>query len=435
MELVVCGNVFLNGRLEKCCVGIEDGKIAAIKKVLKGETELDYGDKLILPAGIDIHVHFRQPGGTEKEDFESGSLSAAFGGLSCIMDMPNTKPPTLDPESFSEKKKIARRSSFIDFGLYSGVTERTNLAKMAELATGFKLYLGETTGKLVYNDLEKLKAQLEALPEGTDKVFAVHAEDSQILADSAKSIPEEDNKNLRTHLNRRPAGAEVKAIGAINDLKNSLIKARARIKFHICHISSAESLGFLKDTTGLSTEVTPHHLLLSIDNNQGLGTMAKVNPPIRREDDRRALWQALIDNRLEIIGSDHAPHTHDDKELPFSEAPSGLPGVETTMPLLLSMVKHGQLSLQRFVGAISEKPSALFALNKGRIAVGNDADLIAVDMRCEETLKPDMLHYKCEWTPYRNMQVIFPKMTICRGRIVVKDGGIEGEHGQGNYIR
>ena len=363
MDLVVCGNAFVNGSLEKCCVGIDDGKIAGIKKIIKGDKVLDFGDKLILPAGVDIHVHFRDPGMTRKEDFESGSLSAAFGGLSCIMDMPNTRPPAVDTESFSDKLKAAQKTSFIDFGLYAGITERSNLTKMARLATGFKLYLGETTGKLVFNDLVKLKAQLEALPEGIDKVLAVHAEDTGVLEASSKLVPDENYKNLRSHMMRRPADAEVTAIRAVTDLKNGLKNMKAQIRFHICHISSAASLEFLKQTPGLSTEVTPHHLFLSVENSGGLGTLAKVNPPLRTEDDRQALWQALNDGRLHIIGSDHAPHTQDEKELPFAEAPSGLPGVETTIPLLLSAVKHGQLALPRFVNSISENPSDLFGLN------------------------------------------------------------------------
>jgi dihydroorotase len=434
MELVVCGNVFINGSLDKCCVGIEDGKIAAIKKVLKGDKVLDYGDKLILPAGIDIHVHFREPGMTHMEDFETGSLSAAFGGISCFIDMPNTQPPAIDEESFTDKRDLALKRSFIDFGLYAGITKRSNLSKMAELATGFKLYLGETTGKLVFNDLENLRSKLESLPEGTNKVLAVHAEDSGVLETSAKSLPDEKYKNLRAHMLRRPAAAEMAAIRDIIALKNSLENKKAMIRFHICHVSSAESLEILKTATDLSTEVTPHHLFLSVENSQNLGTLAKVNPPIRSEKDRQALWNALNDGRVAIIGSDHAPHSYDEKEQPFAQAPSGLPGVETTIPLMLSAVKHGQIQLQRFVNVQSENPANLFNLNKGRLEIGKDADLIVVDMRSEATLKANMLHYKCEWTPYKNMPVIFPKLTLCNGRIIVKDGGVEGDEGEGNYI-
>lgn len=432
MELVIAGNVFLVDKLNKCSIGIEDGKIVEIKKVLKGERMYDFGDKLILPAGIDIHVHFRDPGMVHKEDFESGSLAAAFGGNSCIMDMPNTKPPVVDVQSLKEKLDIARKKSYVDFGLYSAVTSGSNLDKLAPESTGFKLYMGETTGKLTFDDMDELKIKLEASSIKKPMVLAVHAEDASELASGLVAIPDEKYRNMKAHSDRRPEAAESIAVSEIIKLYSHLKKKN--LKLHICHVSSPGSIGLLAGAGDISYEVTPHHMFLSTDDSGRLKTFGKVNPPVRSEAARAELWNAFRKGDIPIVSSDHAPHTEEEKADRFSSAPSGLPGVETTIPLLLSKLKHGEIELDRLVAATSTNPSKLFDLNKGQIMVGYDADLIAVNLRAEVDLKSSMLHSKCGWSPFEKMPVIFPVMTLSRGNMIIRNGDCEGEPGWGQFI-
>jgi dihydroorotase len=430
--------------LEKCCIGIENGKITQIKKVLKGDKFYDFGDKLIIPAGIDIHVHFRDPGLTHKEDFESGTLAASFGGIGCVIDMPNTVPPVTNIDSLQDKLRIVQRKAFIDFGLYSAVSAKSNLEKLAQLSTGLKMYMGETTGKLTYQDFPDLMNKLQPLINGPETVLAVHAEQSEILAEAALKITDERYKNLSAHAARRPSIAEVKAIKNLLGFRSNFLKfiktqrggsqsSTSPVKFHLCHISSARSLKALTNIRDVTTEVTPHHLFLSIKSAGNLKAFAKVNPPLRTVRDRASLWQGLCNGQINIVASDHAPHTSPEKDQAFPDAPAGIPGVECTMPLLLSTVKHGMLTLERFVDATSVQPAKLFGMNKGVLEIGYDADLAVVDMKNEVQLKTNMLHSKCEWTPYRNKNVIFPIMTISHGKVIIKNGSIESEPGEGIY--
>jgi dihydroorotase len=441
MDLVVCGNAYLEGKLVKCCIGSENGKIVSIKKILKGDRFYDFGDKLILPAGIDIHVHFREPGMTHKEDFETGSLSAAFGGIGTVLDMPNTKPPVTDPDSLENKISIAKKKSFIDFGIYSAVTASSNLGALSGLSTGFKLYLGETTGNLTYNDLNELGNKIQSLGNTRTGVLAVHAESSEVLNRMSSEIPEESYKNLIAHSKRRPAEAELKAVnGVINLYKNiysngSSPQSSNLFKFHLCHISSSASVNLLKNYQKLSTEVTPHHLFLNTRDHENLGTLGKVNPPVRSKDEQIKLWQEFCSGNISILASDHAPHTMDEKEQPFYEAPSGMPGVETMLPLILSRLKHGDITMDRMVDAAAVRPAKLFGFNKGTLAEGKDADLIVVDMKRETILKENMLHSKCGWTPYKNMPVVMPVMTVSGGRVITREDGIEAEPGEGRFLK
>lgn len=445
MDLVVAGNAYLNGDFNKCCIGIEDGKIAAIKKTIKGESNYDFGDKLILPAGIDIHVHFRDPGMTDKEDFESGSLSAAFGGICSFFDMPNTHPPVTETEALEEKIKLGRRRSFLDFGLYSAVTERSNLKKLAPISSGFKLFLGETTGNLTFNDLGSVREKINELNDDIVPVLCVHAESEKILNETMKKMGDRRNTDLRTHDEFRPVQAEYTAVselvkfyetfdGVGKDRNTKGMENRRGIKLNICHVTSAGTFKVLNRFPEITKEVSLHHLLLSSENSSQAGSYNKVNPPLRTKNERIQLWNSFAEGHIPILASDHAPHTVSEKEQPFEDAPAGIPGVECSLPILLSHVKHGNLTLNRLVDASSVSPAGLFGLNKGVLSVGSDADLIVVDFKNETKLKVKMLHSKCEWTPYENMQVIFPIMTVAGGSIVIKNGSVESEPGKRKYL-
>jgi dihydroorotase len=418
MDIVIEGNAFVSGELVKCCIGVEEGRIKAVKKILKGHNHYDFGDKLVLPGGIDAHVHFRDPGMTHKEDFGTGTMAASFGGITCVLDMPNTIPPTTSFTIFQEKAKIAGNKAFVDFGLHAGITKNSNIEELSKTAVALKMYLASTTGDILFDDYEALPKIFEKIGK-INKTVCLHCEDETLIDKDIKP------DSLKAHLKSRPSQCEVSAIEKVVSHLNN-----ARI--HICHVSTAEGAKLVKDAN-VTSEVTPHHLFLNHKIN--LGALGKVNPPLREMEDQTALWGALIDGGIDIIASDHAPHTLEEKAV-FTEAPSGVPGVETMLPLMLSYVKHGQLDLGRLANAVSEKPGKIFDLNKGKLEVGYDADIIMVDMKKEKEIKSKHLHSKCGWTPYERFSVVFPKYTFVRGEIVIEDWELTGEKGFGeNVIR
>jgi dihydroorotase len=416
METVIEGNAFILGEIVKCCIGIEDGKIKEIKKILKGDEHFDFGDKLILPAGIDSHVHFRDPGFTHKEDFESGSCAAAYGGITCVLDMPNTIPPVTTNEALLDKIRIAQGKSIVDFGIYAGVSENSDIPSMAVFAPAFKLYLASTTGKMKIENYNSLSTILETV-KSTGKVLSIHCEDERLLEGKIKT------HDLKEHLMARPNQAEASAIDMV--LKNS-----NEAKIHICHISTVEGAKLVSSSPSTS-EVTPHHLFFNIGSD--LGSRGKVNPPLRRTEDQEALWNGLRSGDIDIMASDHAPHTLEEKE-EFQFAPSGMPGVETMFPLMLWRIKHHKFELPRLISAMCEKPGEIFGINKGKLEVGYDADIIMVDMREETEIDENDLHSKCGWSAYHGLEAVFPKFTFLRGEIVVEDWEMTGEKGWGRMI-
>ena len=406
MDLVVEGNLYLKGEIIKGCVGIEYGKIKSVKKILKGEEHLDFGEKLIMPAGVDAHVHFREPGFTYKEDFSTGSMSAAFGGMSCVLDMPNTKPQVNSVDIFKEKLSIAKRKSYVDFGLYADGNS-DEIENLGKICSCFKIYSYEMDDNLLEKKLNEI--------EKTGKTVSVHAEDKKLFRET-KSL------NLSDYLHSRPNEAEEKRIHKIVSF--------GKKKVHIAHVSAKESTDILKNK-GVTSEVTPHHLLLNIDS--GLGAKGKVNPPLRTEKDNEALWNALVNGTIDIVASDHAPHTIEEKQ-EFDDALPGVPGVETTLPIMMYFMKEEKISLRRLVNAICEKPAEIFNLNKGKIKKGFDADLNVFDLKNEKKISADMLHSKCGWTPFEKFHGIFPICTIIRGEVIVENNEIMVNPGFGRFV-
>ncbi len=464
VELVVEGNVYLKTGLIKCCVGIEDGKIVALKKILKGDNHFDFSDKLILPGGIDTHVHFREPGNEHKEDFATGTQAAAFGGITCVLDMPNTIPNVFTRTTLMDKLRTIENKAYTDFGLYAGVREDIDVNALAQVASAFKLYMAETTdAQDIFSKGPELILNLVKQISSSGKVLAIHAEAQNLIHKSG------DSKTLDDHLRDRPNECESSAISFIlNLVQNQPLQESVKLNLHFCHISTQEAVRTLKNiqstlktpkpshdkgsenegsnseipdleelrntNLNLTSEVTPHHLFLNSSCDKG--AFCKVNPPLRTPDDQRALWTALLDGTIDTIASDHAPHTIAEKEdNEFAFAPSGIPGVETMLPLMLPLLKHNKLPLERFVNAVSEKPNRLFGFNKGYIEEGRDADLIVVDLRQEIEIKADELHSKCGWTPFEEMTAVFPRMVMVRGEIIVKDGNLEGDRGYGKFCK
>ena len=394
---VVEGKFFISGRFEQCCVGIEQGKIVKIAKTLEGDKTYRMGSRAILPGAIDAHVHFREPGMTNKEDFATGSLAAICGGVTCVFDMPNTIPPVTTLSAIKDKKRLAGMKSIVDFGLFAGVRPGIDVEGLAREAIGFKLYMASTTGELLVSSLDPIKDEISRIAKA-DRILAVHAEDEKLRTKE----PEQD---LDDHLRNRSNECEASAIKKIKD-------AGKGCRLHICHVSAKESIPLVEKARGLTSEVTPHHLLLDKDGKTG--SHAKVNPPLRKREDRHALFKALQKGTFDIIASDHAPHALDEKKEDFEYAPSGMPGVETMVPLMLHMVEEKHLELPDLVRRVCTKPAEMFGIPKGKIAEGYDADLVVVDFSDCMMIKADRLHSKCGWTAFEGMPGIFPKKVFIR---------------------
>jgi len=401
--LILEGRAYLKGGLEECAIGIEDGKIVAIKKSLKGDRKVDYGELLLLPGGIDVHVHFRDPGMTHKEDFQSGSTSAAMGGITTVFDMPNTIPPTTTLRDYEAKMRIVKGKAFVDFCLYAGLARPLQVPRLAKAEAPFKLYLAQTTGGLDVA-IDEVPELLEAVPTEYPPIV-VHAEDPAKFNSTMAG-------NLAQHNLSRPIEAEVSAVKMLREMNR---------RFHITHVTSDGGLKSL-ESSGFTTDVTPHHLLL--DCSSQLGQLGKVNPPLRETSEREQIWKAFTEGRIDMLVSDHAPHTDDEKSVNFEDAPAGMPGVETMVPLLLRRVRSGELSIERLIDAVCERPAALMGLNKGKLEVGMDADIVVLNLRPVSRIRGKHLHSKCGWTAFEGWEAVFPAATYLRGNLVVDKGEV-----------
>jgi len=410
--LVLEGRAFYRGRLEPLAVGIEHGRIHRVARVLEGDERKDYGDRLLLPGGVDLHVHLREPGMTEKEDFATGTAAAAVGGVTTVLDMPNTRPPVTSPDAYEAKMALVRRKANVDFGLLAAIRAPADVRRFLGLAPAGKLYMAPTTGDLHVEDKAEVRGIVaEAVAAGL--LLSVHAE-------APSSFGKEEGETLPAHDHMRPPEAEAVAIRL---LERAAAKAKGPPRIHIAHVSSAKGLEALPPD--FTAEVTPHHLLL--EGTMPLQGRGKVNPPLRTAADRKALWAALADGRIPIVASDHAPHTEEEKDVPFREAPAGLPGVETMMPLLLRAVKREELSLERFVDATAKRPAERLGINAGEIEVGRLANLIVVDPRDVVRIKATALHSKCGWSPFEGMEAVFPQATYVRGELAAEARELAGE--------
>lgn len=406
---VLEGRVWYRGSLETLALGIEEGRIVAVKKTLRGDDRYDAGDDIVLPAGTDVHVHFREPGMTHKEDFASGTAGAACGGVTTVFDMPNTRPPATRRGTYDAKLARVRTHAHVDFGLCAGLTRPEDVETLADVAPAFKVYMAESTGGLQVEDEAVLDAVL-GRARSTGRPVIVHAED-------LRRLKNREAKGLADHLLARPPEAEWEALQRLAALPGNG-------RLHVAHVTTARGVD-LAAGAGFTTEASPHHLLL--DATARLGAFGKVNPPLRRPEDRDALFRAFVQGRVDIVASDHAPHTREEKEEPFAKAPAGMPGVETALPLLFRHVRRGHLSLARYVEATSARPAALFGLNKGEIEVGRQADLVVVDPRSIEPVRARRLHAKCGWTAFEGWEATFPRAVFLRGELLADEGELVAE--------
>jgi dihydroorotase len=431
-DLVVKGATLVNqdgvGRRD---IGIRSGKIAEIgdlSRAAAGEV-VDAAGLHVLPGVIDTQVHFREPGFPLKEDLESGSRAAVLGGVTAVFDMPNTDPPTTSAAQLTDKVKRARHRMHCDFAFWVGGTHE-NVAEIPELerlpgAAGIKVFMGSSTGSLLVADDKGLAAILAK----TRRRAAFHSEDEQRL---------ESRKPLRVagDPSSHPVWRDEEA-ALLSTQRLVRIAREMRAAIHILHVSTAEEIDFLAGHKDIaSVEATPQHLTFSAEDYARLGTKLQMNPPVRAGRHRERIWHGLAQGIVDILGSDHAPHTLEEKAKPYPQSPSGMPGVQTLVPIMLDHVHAGRLSLQRFVDLTSAGPARLFGIaGKGRVAVGYDADLTIVDLKRRATIEDSWIGSRCGWTPYAEMTVTgWPVGTIIRGRRVMWEGEILTP-GQGEPVR
>ncbi len=404
--LVLEGRAFFRGGLEPLAVGIDEGRIVKVAKTLAGDDRRDYGDRLLLPGGVDMHVHFRDPGTTNAEDFFTGTMAAAIGGVTAVFDMPNTEPPVTSRSAFEDKLRSVRRRANVDFGLYGALRSPKDARTWASLRAPGKMYTAHSAGDLEVKDATTQGEILSAVAE-TGILAVVHAEDAAMIAARPAT-------SLRGHDEARPSDAEASAIHALRDAAKRTVRPT---RIHVAHVTSRAALAALAGSE-FTTEATTHHLFL--DRTMQLKAYGKVNPPLRPAEDREALWQALVDGRIDAVASDHAPRTAEEKERPFEQAPPGVPGVETMLPLLLRKVKAGDLSLARFVDVTASKPAKILGLDLGVLDVGRPANVIVVDPREVVAIRAKDLHSKCGWTPFENMDAVFPQAVYLRGELIAE---------------
>jgi dihydroorotase len=410
-------------------IGVRDGKIAAIGDLpAKAARERwDCTGLHILPGVIDTQVHFREPGMTHKEDLESGSRSAVMGGVTAVFEMPNTDPLTIDDAALADKVGRAIGRMHCDFAFFVGGTA-DNADRVAEYETlpgcaGIKVFMGSSTGKLLIPD----DAGLRAILENIRRRASFHAEDEPRLNERKGERIEGDP---RSHPVWRDPVAALRATTRLIAFARDTGK-----RVHVLHVSTAEEIDLLAAHKDVATvEVTPHHLtLVAPECYERLGTRAQMNPPVRDQRHRDAIWRGIADGTVDILGSDHAPHTLEEKAKVYPASPSGMTGVQTLVPIMLDHVAAGRLTLERFVDLSSHGPARVFGIaNKGRIAMGYDADLTIVDLKRHETITNKWIASKAGWTPYDGVSVTgWPVGTVVRGNVVMREGALLAKgHGQ-----
>ena len=419
------GSCFIEGNLVKTDIGINKNKISHIGN-LENENSNEIYDAenlIVLPGCLDTQVHFREPGSTDAEDLNSGSRAAIVGGITGVFEMPNTNPPTSNKKEFQNKLNLAKNRMYCNYAFYFGATPE-NQEELADLKSlegccGVKLFAGSSTGNLLVHkeeDIEKVFAS-------TSKIVSVHSEDEEIL-NQRKKLREKGN--VLTHPIWRN---EESAISSTRRIVK--IALRLNKKAHILHVTTKEEVDFLSQNKGnITFEITPQHLTLtSPECYEKLGTFAQMNPPIRDKSHYDRLWYAVRNNYNDTIGSDHAPHLKENKLKDYPETPSGMPGVQTLMPVMLNHINEGRLKLEQLIKLLCENPVKIFGIkNKGYIKKDYDADFTIIDMNKVIEIKNEKIESKCGWSPFNGHKFKgTPVATIINGKIKMKDGVILGD--------
>ena len=407
-------------------LGLRDGRIAVIGQLRNATADetIDCTDLHVLPGVIDSQVHFREPGLEHKEDLATGTAGAALGGVTAVFEMPNTKPPTISATELADKCRRAKERAWVDIAFYVGAAPE-NVETLGELerlpgCAGVKMFMGSSTGSLLVQDDATIA---QVLANGQRRI-AVHAEDEPRLR--ARYAIVQGGADPAAHAEWRDAETAINATRRLLDLGRGV-----RRRVHVLHITTAEEMELLAANRDIATvEVTPQHLTLAAPGcYEELGTFAQMNPPIRDAHHRDALWRAVADGVVDCVGSDHAPHTRDEKKRPYPESPSGMPGVQTLVPVMLDHVAKGRLSLERFVDLTSTGPARVFGVaGRGRIARGYRADLTVVDLKARRMITHLWIASRSGWTPFDGMTVTgWPLATVVGGRIVMREGELIGQ--------
>ncbi|GCC11150.1 dihydroorotase [archaeon] len=387
---------------------VEGEKIIKVGRNLKnrGETVLNVRGKPVIPGLVDVHVHLRDFTQKYKETIHSGTEAALAGGITAVMDMPNTKPAIISDRMMERRLNLLKRRALCDFAVYYGITERNVKERLS------KIYLDGTLGEVSSDLLEETVIKAELL--------AVHAEDMEII--------KKNREKYREHFRIRSSEAEIEAVKKV-----SLIAQRHNKKVHICHISTQDSLEFLNNN--ITSEVTPHHLFLNKKHLDRLGSICKTNPPLRTSRDNDALWRALKSGKIDMIASDHAPHSTEEKM--EENPPSGVPGLEVTLKLLLTMVNKRFISLSDVVRWCTYTPSRIFNLrNKGSIKSGKHADLLILDMKKEGKIKPEDFYSKAKYSPFEGFSYRGNiERVILRGSVVFEEDEVLTSSGYGKPLK
>jgi len=413
---IVLRNRIFDGDLQ-----YERGKIKRIGKNLSGDEKISASGHYILPGAVDAHVHFRDPGGTQKEDFESGSIAALAGGVTTVMDMPSySGPATTTIKALKAKLKLAKEKSCCDYALHFGATQNNfkEVKKAGKLCAGLKMFFSKSGGGMQLSTRKAIEKHFETF--NRKKPVIIHCEEEEAIPENAEELAPSERATARS--------ARAMMVG----ISKACILANGR-KLHVAHATTAEEIDLAKSFPNVTCEVTPHHLFLSIKDLELLGNYGKTNPPLRREAERLALWNRL--DSIDIIASDHAPHTRKEKE--SVSAPPGVPGVETMLPLMLTAVNDGKLSLVRLCQLMCSRPAEIFGLKKkGELAVGKDADFLIVDMNESWRLHEEDLHSKCGWSPFVNYGMKGKiRSVVLRGKEAYYDGKLLIKPGYGKLAR
>ena len=418
------GSCYIDKDLKNHDVAIKDGKIIEIGKIDSEAKELfDAKGLIVLPGCIDTQTHFREPGSTDTEDLNSGSRAAIVGGITAVFEMPNTNPPTSTKKEFQRKLDLAKNRMYCNYAFYFGATAN-NANELSDLKNlegccGIKLFAGSSTGNLLVAD----EKDIEIVFQNSSKVVAVHSEDEAILNINKKLIKKGDVHSHPIWRSEECAISSTRRIVRIAERYNK--------KAHVLHVTTKQEIDFLSQHKGnITFEITPQHLTIyAPDCYDKLGTYAQMNPPLRDKSHYDRLWYAVKNNFNDTIGSDHAPHLKTNKDKDYPNSPSGMPGVQTLMPVMLNHVNNGKLTLEQLINLVCENPVKIFGINnKGFIKESFDADFTIVDLNKIIEIKNEKIESKCGWSPFDGYKLKgTPVATIINGEIKMKDGIILGE--------
>ncbi len=427
--LIRGGRVVLPDGIVETNVLVRDGKIAAVDAAATSSADevIEANGLVLMPGVIDDQVHFREPGLTHKEDLTTGSQSAAAGGVTTFLEMPNTNPPAIDAEQIEWKYRRAAEVSRVNYGFYIGATEsNVEELKRASNVPGIKIFIGSSTGSLLVDDQQAL----ERIFGETTLPICAHCEDETTVRRNRERLG--DNLTIEDHSRIRDVEAAYVCTKRATDLAR-----RHQHRFHVLHVSTAAELPLLDDPSPyLTAEICLHHIFFSTDDYARLGSLVQMNPSLKSKADAEQLWKALVSGRIQVIATDHAPHTLEEKAKAYPASPSGLPAVENSLALMLNQVHRGLCSLEDVARWMCDAPARVWGLvGKGRIAVGYDADLVLVDTNLQKTIRNEAQFTKSRWSPWAGETLTgWPVRTLVGGQSVYVDGRLV-DHIRGSRVR